>query len=435
MVKLLTLVVGALLGASLLGIVLGVVVSLWVVVGLALSMLIERDWVPAIYNLRSLAQRGWTTAVTALGLALVVAVFATALMLIASVHTTLALSGSDDNAKIIRKGSQNEVQSGMLPEHLRLLAAAPETAMGKDGKPLASSELVVLIYAQRANAKSDQDGANVTLPRHRARSGIELHPPRTLEGRMLRPGTSEIVVGKALRGRFAGAELGQTMRFERRDWTVVGIMDQGGSAYDSEIWGDVEQFEDAFQRRPSFSSVTIRLRDRQALAQLQARMAVDPKLNTLEAQNEVAYWSSQSEQLAKFLTILGMFVAVIFSFGAILGAMITMYAQVAARTREIGTLRALGFRRRSVLLSFVFESVALALLSSIGGLAGAALMQLKSFSTTNFQSFSEQTFHLALTPGIVLATVLFAALMGYAGGFLPALRASRMPIVQATRGG
>ena len=306
--------------------------------------------------------------------------------------------------------------------------------MGKDGKPLCAAELTVLIYATKSDATTDGDGANLMV-RGVSDKSIELHPAAHIEGRMFTPGTSEIVVGRGLQGRFKGARLGDAMRFARRDWKVVGVMDQAGSAFDSEVWGDLEQFEDAFQRRPSFSAVTLRLRDKTALASLDAKLQADPMLNTLAVKREVDYWAAQSEQFSTFVTFLGIFVAVIFSFGAILGAMITMYAQVAARTREIGTLRAIGFRRRSVLVSFVIESVLLAIASGAVGLACASAMQLVSFSTMNFQSFSEVSFRFVLTPGVIGASVFFAALMGYAGGLLPAMRASRMPIVQATRGG
>jgi ABC-type antimicrobial peptide transport system permease subunit len=383
---------------------------------------------------RSLTVRGWTTGVTALGLALVVFVFATVLMLTDGVQKTLAATGIEGNAKVIRKSSQNEIQSGLLPEHLKLVESMPETAMGKDGKPLASAEVVVLIFAQKSDAKTDEEGTNLTV-RGLGERGLELHPPRSLEGRNFKPGTSEIVIGKQLVGRFKGARLGESIHFARRDWNVVGVMDQGGSAYDSEIWGDVEQFEDAFQRRPAFSSVTLRLKDAGSMASLEARFNTDPQLKTLEVKPEIEYWAAQSKQMSMFVEFLGIFVAVIFSFGAILGAMITMYAQVAARTREIGTLRALGFRRRSVLVSFVVESVLLALAAAGIGLAFASLMQLVRFSTINWQTFSEVSFRFSLTPGIIIVSTVFAALMGYAGGLLPAVRASRMAIVQATRGG
>jgi ABC-type antimicrobial peptide transport system permease subunit len=322
----------------------------------------------------------------------------------------------------------------MLPEHLRLLSSAPEVATGKDGKPLTSAELVVIIFATREGAESDEVGSNLNV-RGVGATALELHPPKKLEGRMFTPGTSEIVIGKAIAGRFKGMRLGGQVKFARREWTVVGVADQGGSAYDSEVWGDVEQFEDAFARRPSFSSVTMRLKDKDAIKTLATRVEGDPMLSQLEVKTEVDYWAAQSEQFSMFVEFLGIFVAVIFSFGAVLGAMITMYAQVAARTREIGTLRALGFRRRAVLVSFVAESVILAGLAGAIGTAAASAMQLTSFTTMNFQTFTEMSFRFHMSKEIAMASMFFAIVMGFAGGLLPAIRAARMPIVRATRGG
>ena len=432
--KIASLIVGIALGAALLGVVVGLAGAMVVVSVLAVTMLVRRDWVPVVYNVRSLGVRRWTTAATALGLALVVFVFTTVMMLASGVRETLKATGSSENAKIIRKGSQTEVQSGLLPEHFRLLSSAPETAMGKDGKPLASAELVVIIFAVRENGASDEDGTNLNV-RGVGPTALELHSPRTLQGRMFQPGTSEIVIGKGLNGRFKGMRLGGQVRFARRDWTVVGIMDQGGSAYDSEVWGDVDQFMDAFARRPAFSSITMKLKERASLESLRARVEADPMLSTLEVKPEIDYWAAQSEQFAMFVQFLGLFVAVIFSFGAVLGAMITMYAQVAARTREIGTLRALGFRRRAVLVSFVAESVILAAVAGAVGCAGASLMQLASFTTMNFQTFSEMSFRFHMSKSVVGTSLFFAIVMGFAGGLLPAMRAARMPIVRATRGG
>jgi ABC-type lipoprotein release transport system permease subunit len=429
-----TAIVGILFASLLVAIVVGLTGAFLVITFLALSMLGRRDWVPVVYNLRSLGVRKWTTGVTAVGLALVTCVFTVALMLTTGVHETLKATGDPQNAKIIRKGAQNEVQSGVQPDHLRLLSAAPEAAMGKDNKPLVSPELLVLIFAIKDKGAGEEDGANVNT-RGVGPSALELHAPKTLEGRMFTPGTSEIVVGKGLEGRFRGMRLGDKAHFARRDWTVVGIMDHGGSAYDTEVWGDIEQFEDAFARRPAFSSVTLRLKDRQQLTALKARLESDPMLSTLEAQSEVDYWASQSEQFSKFVNFLGIFLAVIFSFGAVLGAMITMYAQVAARTREIGTLRALGFRRRSVLVSFVVESVLLGLASGAVGLAVASLAQFGSVSTMNWQTFGEVKFRFHMSGWIVFWSLAFSFLMGFAGGLLPAMRAARMSIVRATRGG
>jgi putative ABC transport system permease protein len=433
-IKLATLVVGILFGGLVLSVAVGLTAGILVVTLLGLTMLVRRDWVPVIYNIRSLGVRRWTTGVTALGLTLVVFVFTTVLMLVTGVRETLKATGSADNAKIIRKGSQNEVQSGVLPEHLRLLSSAPEAGLGRDGKTLASAELVVIIFAVRENATSEEDGTNLDV-RGVGPTAFELHPPKALEGRVFTPGTSEIVIGKKLTGRFKGMQLGGQVHFARRDWTVVGIMDEGGSAYDSEIWGDVDQFMDAFGRRPSFSSITLRLKDPSAVTALKARVENDPMLSSLEVQPEVDYWAAQSEATAKFVRIVGLFVAIVFSFGAALGAMITMYAQVAARTREIGTLRAMGFRRRSVLVSFVAESVILASLAGAIGCGAASLMQMASFTTMNFQTFSEMSFKFHMSPSVVIASLIFSLLMGFAGGLLPAMRAARMPIVRATRGG
>ncbi len=432
--KIFTIGVGILIGTALVALIAGLTISALIVGVLGFTLLVRRDWVPVLYNIRSLSVRKVTTGVTAGGLALVVCVFTTVLMLSSGIKKTLAGTGSPDNAKIIRKGSQAEMQSGLLPEQLRLLSADPGVAVGKDGQPLASGELVVLIFALREGAKDDSQGTNINV-RGVGPKGLELHPPLSIDGRMFTPGTSEIVIGKGLNRRFQGMTLGGTVHFARRDWTVVGVMNQGGSAYDSEVWGDIEQFEDAFQRRPAFSSITLKLKDRDALKVLTQRIAGDPQLTTMEVKSEIGYWQGQSEQFSGFVTYLGMFMAFIFAFGAILGAMITMYAQVAARTREIGTLRAMGFRRRAVLVSFVIESMLLSMASGGLGIAAASLWQFGSFSTMNFQSFSEVTFSFHLSPLIVAASLGFATVMGYAGGLLPALRASRMPIVQATRGG
>jgi putative ABC transport system permease protein len=333
----------------------------------------------------------------------------------------------------LRKGSQNEIQSGVQPEQVRLLSSAPEVAVGPDGQALVSPETLVLIFAMKEGALSDTEGTNLQV-RGVSPRGTELHRVK-IEGRLFQPGTSEVVIGKALAGRFQGMRPGGQVHFARRDWNVVGVIDSAGSGFDSEVWGDEDQFLDAFQRRGGFSAVTMRLKDPGLFSALEARMASDPGLSQLEVRRESEYYESQSEQFAAFVKFLGVFVAVIFAFGAALGAMITMYSQVAARTREIGTLRALGFRRRAVMVSFLIESVILGLLAGVVGLALASLVQLKTFSTMNFQSFSEVTFRFTLTGPIAAWSMLFAAVMGYAGGLLPATRAARMPIVEATRGG
>jgi ABC-type antimicrobial peptide transport system permease subunit len=248
---------------------------------------------------------------------------------------------------------------------------------------------------------------------------------------MFRPGSSEIIAGRAVAKGFQGAGVGETMRFASRDWTVVGVFDAGRSGFDSEVWGDAEQMLQAF-RRLAFSSVIFRLADTDRFDAVKARLESDPRL-TLEAKRETRFYAEQSEALAKFISYLGTTISVIFSIGAIIGAMITMYASVASRTAEIGTLRALGFSRAAILAAFLTEALLLGLVGGVVGLAAASAMQAVSISTVNFQTFAELAFRFTLTPEIIVYSLLFALLMGFVGGFLPAARAARMKIVDALR--
>jgi ABC-type lipoprotein release transport system permease subunit len=419
--------------AGLLG--LGVVVSLLATIVSLLAvgvMAIATRWIPVMYNIRSLGRRRTTTLLTMLGTALVVFVFSTVLMLVQGIQKTLSSAGRTDNAIVLRKGASAEIQSVVEREQVKLLAALPGIAPDpKDGKPLLDAQVAVLIYAVRPGG-SESDGTNLLI-RGVSDKTLTLHDNIHLtQGRWFSPGTSEVVVGRAVVGRVAGAELGQEITFARRGWKVVGIIDSGGSSYDSEIWMDAEQAMQAFQRH-AYSTVVARLTSESALRPLGDAMAADPRLQ-LDIKQERKFFEDLSTGIRLFLGFMGIFVAVVFSLGAILGAMISMYGQVAARTREIGTLRALGFRRSSVLVSFVVESVLLGLLSGAVGVALSSFMRFASFSTMNFATFSEVTFRFALTPSVVVASMVFATFMGYVGGLLPALRAARMPIVQATRG-
>jgi ABC-type antimicrobial peptide transport system permease subunit len=273
--------------------------------------------------------------------------------------------------------------------------------------------------------------SNVTV-RGTSAQGLQLRPSvQMLEGRMFRPGSSEIVTGRAVAQGFQGAALGETLRFAGRDWTVVGVFDAGGSGFDSEIWGDAEQMLQAF-RRDAFSTVVFRLQEPAQFEAIKAAIEADPRLQ-LEAKPERRFYAEQSEALATFISILGTSLSVIFSIGAIVGAMITMFAAVAQRIGEIGTLRALGFRRGAVLLAFLGESMLLSLVGGLIGLAAAALMQTVNISTTNFQTFAELAFQFRLTPTIVWQTLLFALFMGFVGGFVPAWRAARLKIVDCLR--
>jgi ABC-type antimicrobial peptide transport system permease subunit len=369
-----------------------------------------------------------TTLLTAGGMALVVFVFATVLMLSEGLRAALVQSGVPDNAVVIRRGAQTEVQSGIERAQAAIIESQPEVVFDAAGRRLVSKEVVVLISLRKRESGGP---ANVTI-RGVGPQGLALRPQvRLTAGRMFRPGASEIIAGSSVARRFQGAGINETVRFGQREWRVVGIFEADGSAFDSEIWGDGEQLMQA-SRRPVYSSVVVKLADPTRFAAFRTRLETDPRL-TVESKPETRFYADQSEVLARFIEILGLALAVIFSLGATIGAMITMYAAVANRITEIGTLRALGFTRRHVLIAFLAESLLLALSGGVVGVVAAAFMQFFTLSTMNWQTFSEVAFGFRLTPGIVLASLGFAALMGVVGGFLPALRAARLSIVDALR--
>ena len=383
---------------------------------------------PFSYVVRNLAARRLTTALTAGGMALVVYVFATVLMLAAGLERTLVATGSDDNVVVIRKGSQTEVQSGIDRGQAAIVETLPGIATGGDGKRLVSKEPVVLISLPKRDSGKP---SNVVI-RGVTPEGFALRPQvRIVDGRLPRPGTAEVIAGRSVASGFRGAGRDETVRFASRDWTVVGVFDAGRTGFDSEMWGDAEQMLQAF-RRQGFSSVIFKLADGSRFDEIKGAIEADPRL-TLEAKRETRFYADQSEALAKFITYLGTSISVIFSIGAIIGAMITMYASVAARTGEIGTLRALGFSRTAILIAFLVEALLLGLAGGIVGLVGASFMQAISISTMNFQTFAELAFSFTLTPEIVAASFGFALAMGFVGGFLPAARAARMKIVDALR--
>ena len=384
--------------------------------------------IPLSYIVRNLAARRLTTALTAGGMALVVYVFATVLMLSAGLEKTLVATGQDDNVVVIRRSSQTEVQSGIARAQAEVVETLPQIALSGDGRPLISKEPVVLINLPK---RSSGKPANVVI-RGVTPAGLTLRPQvKLVEGRMFRPGTAEIIAGRSVADGFQGAGLGETLRFASRDWTIVGVFDAGHTAFDSEIWGDAEQMLQAF-RRSGFSSLLFRLNDPDDFDAVKSAIENDPRL-TLEAKREKRFYAEQSEALSRFIRYLGTSISIIFSIGAVIGAMITMYASVASRTAEIGTLRALGFRRGAILWAFLLEALLLGAVGGIAGVAAASSMQWVSFSTTNFQTFSELAFSFTLTPRITISSLLFAIGMGLLGGFLPAARAARLNIVDALR--
>jgi len=384
--------------------------------------------IPFSYSLRNLWTRRLTTVLTAGGMALVVFVFAAILMLAAGLQQTLVETGSPDNVVVIRKGSMTEVQSGLDRQQASVIETEAEIALGPEGERLAAKEVVVLISLP----KRDRDKpANVVI-RGIAAASVALRPQiRLMEGRLPRAGSAEIMAGQSIAGRFKGGGLGETLRFGMRDWRIVGVFDAGNTGFNSEIWGDVDQLMQAF-RRPVYSSAIFRLRNPRAFEAVRARLEGDPRL-TVEAKRETRYYRDQSEMMATFLRILGITLTIIFSLGAVIGAMITMYAAVSNRTGEIGTLRALGFQRGSILAAFLMESLLLGFIGGCLGLFFASFMQVFTVSTMNFQTFSELAFRFTLTADIVWKALGFSLLMGLLGGVLPAVRASRMEIVDALR--
>src|SRR5581483_5363225 len=384
--------------------------------------------IPVYYVARNLWTRRLTTGLTAGGMALVVFVFAVVLMLDEGLKRTLVTTGEYDNVVVTRRGSETEIQSIIPRNQAPIVEAHPAVALARDGTPLASREVVVLISL---NKRGSDKPSNITI-RGVSPNALLLRPQvKILEGRMFEPGKSEIIAGSGITRRFAGAAVGERLRFGQREWTVVGLFDAGNSGFDSEIWGDSEQLAQAF-RRVIFSAVIVRLADGRRFDELKRDIESDPRLQ-LEAKREQTYYADQSRGLSTFISILGLTLSVIFSIGAMIGAMITMYASVANRVSEIGTLRALGFRRRAILAAFLMESMFLGLVGGGVGLFFASFMQLVTFSTMNFQSFSELAFGFTLNPAIVVKSVVFGALMGLVGGVLPAARAARMKIVDSLR--
>jgi len=384
--------------------------------------------IPFSYIVRNVAARRLTTALTAGGMALVVYVFATVLMLAAGLRQTLVATGQDDNVIVIRRAAQTEVQSGVDRRQAAIVESLPDVAIGGDGRKLLSKEPVVLINLPKRESKKP---SNVVI-RGVTPAGLTIRPQvKLVEGRMFRPGTAEVIAGRSIANGFQGAGLGETLRFASRDWTVVGVFDAARTGFDSEIWGDAEQMLQAF-RRLGYSALIFKLADTDRFDAVKQEIESDPRL-TLEAKRETRFYADQSETLAKFISYLGTAISVIFSIGAVIGAMITMYASVASRTSEIGTLRALGFSRSAILVAFLVEALVLGLVGGIIGLVAASFMQALSISTMNFQTFAEIAFSFTLTPGIIAASLAFALTMGLVGGFLPATRAARMKIVDALR--
>jgi putative ABC transport system permease protein len=385
--------------------------------------------IPLKYNLRSLLVRRVSTAMTAGGIALVVAVFVIVMAMVAGLGSAISDTGSPDNVVVVRKGSTTETSSAVQLDQFDALKFLPQIKRDADGNPLASPELPVQVLMQRSGGASDNVVVRGVLP-----VALQVHQNvRLIAGRMFKPALNEVIVGKALVGRYANTSVGSTMHFGRGTWKVVGIFDAGGSSFESEVWADIHNLQDDTQRGAYYACARLKMQPGTEVDALIRRIADDPRIN-LQAQTETDYYKDQSV-VANQLRALGMIVAIIMGIGAVFAAMNTMYAAVSARTTEIGTLRALGFRPGAVLGSFLLESLALAVAAGVLGVILA--LPINGFSTSfgNFVTFSTMAFAFRVTPAVVLQALLFAAVMGVLGGWLPARQAMKMQVVEALRKG
>jgi putative ABC transport system permease protein len=386
--------------------------------------------IPISYNLRSTLARWPAALVSVLGIAGTVGVFVAMLSMARGFQATLIASGSAQNVMILRAGADSEMVSAITLDELRAIGDAPEVARDREGAPLVSPEVVVVAAFQLVSSGTD---ANVQV-RGVSPTALEVRPSvRVSEGRFFRPGLAELVVGRNAAAIYRGLGLGSAVDFGGQTWRVVGIMDAGGSAFDSELWVDAEVLNQVFDRpRNIYQSVTARLVSTDRFTALKDRLTSDPRL-TIQVESEIAYYAKQSRVVTTLIRVLGFLVAAVMAVGAVFGALNTMYSAVAARSREIATLRALGFGSASVVLSFVVESLVIA---AVGGVLGClAVLPLNGFTTgtINWQTFSHLAFAFRVTPGLMAAGLAFAVLMGFAGGVFPALRAARMSVARALR--
>jgi ABC-type antimicrobial peptide transport system permease subunit len=385
--------------------------------------------IPIAYNLRSVLNRPVSTATTALGIGLTVAIYIGALALAAGFRASLVSTGSPDNALVLRKGADSEISSGITLDQTSILKAHPAVAVGLDGRPRASAEMVIVVNKPRLG----QTGSSNVMLRGVDPAAADLRGGvRIVAGRAFTPGTDEVIVAKRIASRFANCNIGDKLRFENRDFTVVGQFEASGSAFESEIWGDAAVTMPALNRTGYFQTFVFRMRDPASFAQLKQELESDPRLQ-VQVLREREFYAAQSETFTGLITAIGTFITIIMAIGAVFGAANTMYAAIGARTREIATMLVLGFGPGAVMVSFVLESVILAV---IGGLVGCVLslpMNGITSGTTNFQSFSEMTFQFRITPAILLQALVFSAVLGVIGGFFPALKAARQSLSRALR--
>ncbi len=385
--------------------------------------------IPIVYNVRSLGARWTSTVVAVLGIAGTVGVFVAMLSLARGFEATLVASGSARNALVRRAGATSEMDSSVMLEQVRVVEVAPGVERGAEG-PLVSPEVVVIASfpLRGRGVEGNAQVRGVSLKALAVRPTVKI-----VAGRAFQPGLSELLVGRNVAASYEGLELGRSVRFGGGAWTVVGVFDSGGTAYDSELWCDYSVLRQVYQRPLNmFQSATARLTSADALTGFKDALTSDPRV-TVQIDREIDYYAKQSRQLTTLITVLGSIIAVVMGIGAVFGALNTMYSAVSERTREIATLRALGFGSGSVVVSFVLESLCIAL---VGGLLGCAVVLPLNGLTTgtiNWQTFSHLAFAFRVTPGLLAMGLVFALLMGLVGGVPPAVRAARAQIATALR--
>jgi len=386
--------------------------------------------IPFHYNIRSVTARWVSSIVAVIGIAGTVAVFIAMESLANGFRATLIAAGSPENVIVLRGGATAEMESAVTRDQARTIGDAPGVARGADGAPLVSAEVVCIANLPKIDTGTD---ANVQI-RGMNKVGMDVRRNVSIaHGRFFRPGIAELVVGQNVVRTIRGMQLGARPRFGGRDWEIVGVFDSGGTAIDSEIWCDASLLSQTFDRPLDiFQSVLVRLKSPDSFQEFKDWLTSNPAL-TVQGMRETAYYAKQSEFLSMVIMSLGFLVAFVMGIGAVFGALNTMYSAVAARTREIATLRALGFKPGSVIVAFVLESL---LIAFVGGLVGAlAALPFNGLgvSTINWQTFSHMAFAFRVSPGIILQGIIFAVLMGLVGGLLPAIRAARLPVASALR--
>ena len=378
-------------------------------------------------GLRSIPDRLGPSLVIVVGLAGVVAVFTALLAMAAGFRSTLESAGRPDVALVLRGGSQAELNSGLTREQATIIKQAPGVAAGADGQALASAEVMVIAELMKTG---EQSGSNITV-RGVEPAGFELRPKlKVVEGRRFKPGLKELIVGRGVTQQFQGAGLGKTLRMRGSDWTVVGVF-KSGDANESELWADAEVAQSAFNRQ-GFSSVRLQLADPKGLQAVKDALTADPRVN-VDVESEQSYFSGQTKNFRQTIGALAGVVTFIMALGATFAALNTMYAAVGTRSREIATLRAIGFGGFPVVLSIMIESLVLAL---VGGALGAALAYIlfnNMAVSTLGSNFTQVVFQFAVTPSLVIDGLIIAVAIGMLGGFFPALRAARQPVTTALR--